>query len=430
MRYGFEHYLSAGHGRAYLLVRSDPERYRDQVMEVCQKDYTFDMQMEGSRAFLTADLIRIYDNPKPFIDAAIGRFQSDAVDDAYAQIQYFADLLMELGEGRIVLEKYFDLRKKIMETPYEKLKEQKSHVLENYEYLAIKLIQSATWEMAEKIVEDMGRWYMRTGDHFPSREFLWFYACLEDEFGEEKAKEHIHELAKTSPEAAAFEAHDITYEWKPPVSSETPPTAEDVVKIFASGKALRAVDILHLGIRKMSVEEKKKLADRAVKTDSPVLRTQIVSLFMCEAMKWPLDISHLLAWCEEGDSQLREACEDALGFFESDAIREYAINNRRAELIIRNFRPEEENLLMAILESVEIDEEDANHWHSIGRAILVCDLPDRFLRWVYETTLCSFCRQSAVEELMDRGTLPESYKEECMWDANLDIRVLFEEQEE
>ena len=426
MRYGFEHYFSAGHGRAYILARSDPETYRDQVMEACRKDYTFDMQTEGSRAFLTADLIRLYDDPKPFIDTAVESFRSEAVDNEYAQIQYFADLLMELDEDRIVFEKYFSLREKIMEIPYEKLKERDSHILENYEYLAIKLIQHEPWKLADNIVKDMGRWYIRTGDHFPSREFLWFYSCLEDEIGEEQAKARIHELAKTSPEAAAFEAHDITYEWKPPVSSETPPTAEDVVKIFASGKALRGIDILHMGIRKMSIEEKTKLAERAVKTDSLVLRTQIVSLFMCEAMKWPLDISHLLAWCGEGDSPLREACEDALGLFESDAIREYAIKNRRAELIIRNFRPEDEDLLMDILESVEIDEEDANHWHSIGHAILVCNLPDRFLRWVYETTLCSFCRQSAVEDLIERGALPEEYKEECVWDANLDIRVLFE----
>ena len=85
---------------------------------------------------------------------------------------------------------------------------------------------------------------------------------------------------------------------------------------------------------------------------------------------------------------------------------------------------------MDILESVEIDEEDANHWHSIGRAILVGSLPDRFLRWVYETTLCSFCRQCALDDLIERGALPEEYREECKWDANLDIRVLFEEPEE
>ena len=52
MKYDFEHYLQAGHGRAYVIARADPERYRDRIMAACRKDYAYDMQSEGSRAFL------------------------------------------------------------------------------------------------------------------------------------------------------------------------------------------------------------------------------------------------------------------------------------------------------------------------------------------------------------------------------------------
>ena len=42
MKYDFEHYLQAGHGRAYVIARADPERYRDRIMAACRKDYSFE----------------------------------------------------------------------------------------------------------------------------------------------------------------------------------------------------------------------------------------------------------------------------------------------------------------------------------------------------------------------------------------------------
>ena len=31
--YDFEHYLMAGHGRAYMIAKADPEKYRQKIME-------------------------------------------------------------------------------------------------------------------------------------------------------------------------------------------------------------------------------------------------------------------------------------------------------------------------------------------------------------------------------------------------------------
>ncbi|MBR1797747.1 MAG: hypothetical protein IJ757_07035 [Clostridiales bacterium] len=43
----------AGHGRAYIIAKEEPKKYREQIMEICRHDYTFDIQCEGSRAWLT-----------------------------------------------------------------------------------------------------------------------------------------------------------------------------------------------------------------------------------------------------------------------------------------------------------------------------------------------------------------------------------------
>ena len=32
MKYDFEHYLQADHGRAYMIAKADPERYREKMI--------------------------------------------------------------------------------------------------------------------------------------------------------------------------------------------------------------------------------------------------------------------------------------------------------------------------------------------------------------------------------------------------------------
>ena len=88
MQFDFEHYLKAGHGRAYLMAQKEPEKYREIILKACRKDYTFDMQCEGSRAFFTADLIDLFEDPAPFIEAAKESFKSPDIDDVKNEVQY------------------------------------------------------------------------------------------------------------------------------------------------------------------------------------------------------------------------------------------------------------------------------------------------------------------------------------------------------
>ena len=146
-----------------------------------------DMQCEGSRAFFTADLIDLFDDPAPFIEAAKEIFKSPDIDDVKNEVQYLSDLLIEYGQWKTVLNKYFSLWKKIKDTPYSHLMERSSHLLSNVEYLAIKLVSDKTWKVAGNIVKDMGAWYLTLEDDAKSV-FTWFYGILEDQFGEDETR--------------------------------------------------------------------------------------------------------------------------------------------------------------------------------------------------------------------------------------------------
>jgi hypothetical protein len=46
------------------------------------------------------------------------------------------------------------------------------------------------------------------------------------------------------------------------------------------------------------------------------------------------------------------------------------------------------------------------------------------LLWAYECNPCSFCRQSAVEELVEREVAPRHVLEECLWDCQDETQEL------
>lgn len=345
MQFDFEHYLKAGHGRAYLMAQKEPEKYREIILKACRKDYTFDMQCEGSRAFFTADLIDLFEEPAPFIEAAKESFKSPDIDDVKNEVQYLSDLLIEYGQRKTVLNKYFSLWKKIRNTPYSHLIERSSHLLSNVEYLAIKLVSDKTWKVAGNIVKDMGAWYLTLEDDAKSV-FTWFYGILEDQFGEDETRDHLLKLAETSPEVKAFCDKDLKYQ------------------------------------------------QELLEKDKP--KTEYLS--------------------------------------ESEALEKLRSDKRLSETdplckLIRNYDPSNESLILSKLADIEIKDENEKIWHGIGCAILDSykTLPVSILMWVYDTTLCSFCRESLVEKLIELNALTETMRNECMWDAKLDLRALVTE---
>lgn len=444
MQFDFDHYLKAGHGRAYLMAKEDPERYREAIMNACRKDYTYAIVFEGSRAYFTADLISLYEDPAPFIDAAKESFNSPEIDDVGNEIKYLSDLMIEFGQRKTVLNKYFSLWEKIKTTSYQHLMEHSSHLLSNVEYLAIKLVDVASdssWKIADNIVNDMGKWYL-TLDKDARNEFSWFYSTLEDKYGEDETREHLLKLAETSEEAKAFCDKDLKYYQDLSggfTVKRNSLTASEVVKRLKADPGLKEMDLLEMGIRSLKDNEIVELAKAAVDADSAVLRAQIVSVFDTPRFTWPFDPEYLIKWCGEGDPELRENCHCTMTDITAGCIRDYALRYLQNSfdhycliMLIKNYEPGDEEMILPMLKNIEITDENEGEWHGIGCAILDSykKLPVSILMWVYDTTLCSYCRKSLVEDLIELNALPDSVRDECMWDANPDLRKLVTAKEE
>ena len=75
--------IRRGLGRGFLAVRENPERYRDLVLRACERDFAYDAQSEGTRAWYVWQLISCYADRAEFRDRIIARFRAKKPDGGW-----------------------------------------------------------------------------------------------------------------------------------------------------------------------------------------------------------------------------------------------------------------------------------------------------------------------------------------------------------
>jgi hypothetical protein len=92
-----------------------------------------------------------------------------------------------------------------------------------------------------------------------------------------------------------------------------------------------------------------------------------------------------------------------------------------------NFQPRDHEIVLGWFEA----EEDREAQHSLGMAMREFwkQHPDQttqvpMLRSLYEKGPCSFCRERAVNWLIELDALTKELRAECAYDTNIDIRDL------
>jgi hypothetical protein len=93
-----------------------------------------------------------------------------------------------------------------------------------------------------------------------------------------------------------------------------------------------------------------------------------------------------------------------------------------------SFRAEDTDLVLGVLGEAEGMDEDGRH--SVVSDLL--SIAPRMVdagreiawRWIYENSPCSFCRNSVIRDMVGHRFLPDSIREEAIWDAESDTRQL------
>lgn len=100
--------------------------------------------------------------------------------------------------------------------------------------------------------------------------------------------------------------------------------------------------------------------------------------------------------------------------------------------LIRDYSPEKEQELTARFTAIPVTVRGDLLWHSAGMDVMdlfdpdyhVANPPVKLLYHIYETTLCTCCRESAARLLAERNLLTTEMKAEMVFDSNFDTRKL------
>lgn len=106
-------------------------------------------------------------------------------------------------------------------------------------------------------------------------------------------------------------------------------------------------------------------------------------------------------------------------------------NGDAIALLVKNYRPEDEETLLRAVRKLKFRREAESDWHNV--VLTVNDeadrgalLPDDLFRLLYRENLCGWCRKDLVEQLIARGLLTPELKAECLHDSSVDVISLAE----
>ena len=411
--------LQRGLGRGYLAVRNDPERYRDLVLWACGRNLAFDTQCEGTRAWYDYQLILCYNDRAEFRDHVIDRFQRKQPDGGW-DYAHFSELLAYFAEDGDVAaeaalwEKYKELLAALHS--FRRASRRMRNTIDCFESLCVAL----SWKEANysRIALDVGGLFLKSR-LYDGWDFEWLYDSRPKPFNQ-RLRKAADQSAELSAYLAAIDEHQRTMDgWK-----NTP----RVTPIPESGRRLSGY------LKRSAPELAPKYAEIYLAAEDPEVRAAALEAFVI--CPYPLDPSPVITDARSAHPALRSAALKALSEIRHPAVRDFAWAllandpDNALPIAIKNYLPEDEARLYAMLQAYRVDYACKSNWHWLHWAIFdlfgkdsgVESPPKSLLPLVYETTLCSFCRETAAR-LMGRYRMmtPELWEEQ-LYDSNDDIR--------
>lgn len=430
----FRQYMLCGHGRCFSATDDESQQCRDIVLYGCLNDISFDLQCEGSRGLFMYNLALQYDNYNYFLKPAIEKFLSPEICDNWHLINhlcdfidYFASDYNDKSAQKAIEKKYKQLYELLISLRWSV---RANEILQCYEYIAIVLMQKSTIDLAMKIFEDMGKFFThrrRADDDDLKWRFEWFWYCACEKYGEKYLAEKLDILSKDNAGLRRFRRVMFCEEEKNTVNRKKL-SAEEFIET-AKCQSVQRKDVIAL--RRAERSEKIKIAELAVSENNPDVKAELLKAFTISSIPFPLDHEILVNYAVSENKNLRETALDALTYIKADCVYDFAVkclekvfSLNAVLMLINNYHDSDRKILLDILDNIEIDRDNESGWHNIVLEIVsnIEEMPEEAVMFVYERSMCSCCRESAVDELIRRNLFTEKIWSECLWDCNNNIR--------
>ena len=414
-----------GLGRAVLAVRQDPEKYRDLVLWGCKRNFAYDAQSEGTRAWYVYTMASSYPDKETFIQTAaeaLGKYRPNGGWD----LLHLSELLMFFaGDGfasarQVVEEKYQEILMGMLAR--KRRPNRMFYELSDLEQLG--LVLSDSRESFLRIAEDFGRLY-REKECMEDGDFGWFFSVKGSQYQKSLARaaekqENIKCFLQR--EQAAVDRREKLWEQRQTAPPETW-TGIRLSRWLAKTADRETVDKYACAYRKQT--------DPALRADA------LKAFYWCP---YPDDPLPMIEDTSADYQPLQDAAWRALENIRHPSVRSFAIHNatngiRSPEnfaLLVTNYLPEDGKLLETLLrERIEARDWDAVHAAGLdtGRAFAKnsgIPHPKHLLPLLYAYNPCSYCRESVLTYLSRHRMLTKEMLEECLYDSNEDIRRMAE----
>ncbi len=435
----FKAYMQQGRGQCHLTLKNETniEKYKDIVLWGCLHNLAFDAQCEGTRAVYVYNLAACFDDEDYFLTPIIKAF--DALPNRRDWLFYHFCTQLALyatdGSERAMqaLQKKYD---QLFSTLLNK-RSFRSYDFErdNFERLCIALLPLGDADINFKMVSDMGRLF-RENPHYDCDYFDWFCFCLENDFGKDGLQTFLNDHSQKSENIKCFYESYLQAKKSNGNNHHTPnlakaPNVEEIKNEIASTGRIAPISRVRF-FRHADAETREELAKEIVAEVDLDKKAELLSLFYKN--NFPLSHKIIFEYANATHERLRDTALIVLTNCESEIARFYAFSLLQGEahkalalkMLLQNYAPQDKELLLNAFYALKVEYEDECDWHDIGHKILDVyangkELPKEFLLYIYNTTLCSCCRFTAIRELDKRQWLTPQMIEECRYDSNKNI---------
>lgn len=437
----FKKYMMRGLGRCNNVLQGSDniEKYKDVVLWGCLHDLSFDTQCEGTRADYVYRLTKYFDDEEYFLSPTIKAFEKISFDSNWL-FYHYADLLQRFAEdgserAKDSLHKKYDFllskllrKRKFIQGTFDRERE-------FYEATCLTLISLEGIDAVVKIAKDMGYLYIKNS-HYREAGFYWYYSAIDRRFGEKRIEALLKRKSKECENTRSFyenyKKSKEEYKSIKPMPTHTP-IAEDIKNEVEFQGSLSPASRVHFS-RYAEDEERLKLAEMVIAEPNSDLKAELLLPFLACRKGFPLSHQIIIEYSKSSNETLQNIALCVLTNCKSKNVLEYAFEllekekhvSQALEMMLCNYVPEIKDILLARLYELKIDYKEESHWHSIILKIFRVQeegvkLPKEFFFYIYEASLCSCCREYAINALAKRRALTKDILEECRFDSNDEI---------
>ncbi|MDE6833214.1 MAG: hypothetical protein K2J39_03045 [Ruminococcus sp.] len=377
-----------------------------------------------------------YDDYNYFLKPAIEKFLSQEVCEDWHLINhlcdfidYFASDCCDESARKAIIEKYKQLYNLLMSLQWSV---RADNVSQCYEYMAIIVMQNGTIKHTLKIFEDMGKFFIRRrreSDDILKQEFMWFWDCTCEKYGEKYLAEELDIISSKNTGIRRFR-RVMFHKEEERITKRKNMSAEDFIEL-AEKQSVQRKDII--AFRRAENSEKIKIAEKIISEKDENKKADLLRAFTISSSLFPLSPEILIDYACSDNKKLRETAVEALLYIKAECVHDFALKKLRkyrknfpdelVMILINNYSHDDKNFLLEIINHFEVNRTNDSGWHNIVLEIIrnIEEIPDEFIFFVYEKSMCSCCRESAVNELIRRNLFTEEIKSECLMDCNSDI---------